>query len=61
MSKNIISLKNNASVVEVASVMVENDIGSIVVVRDGNPVEIITEKEIVKECCAKKLWWRLES
>jgi len=55
MTKNIISVKNSASVVEAASVMVENDIGSIVVTKDGNPVGIITEKDIVKECCAKKL------
>lgn len=55
MTKNIISVKNNASVVESASVMVKNDIGSVVVTKDGNPVGIITERDIVKECCAKKL------
>lgn len=55
MTKNIISVKNNASVVEAASVMVKNDIGSVVVTKDGNPVGILTEKDMVKECCAKKL------
>lgn len=55
MTKNIISVKNSASIVTAASVMVDNDIGSIVVTKDGNPVGIITEKDIVKECCAKKL------
>ena len=55
MRKNIISVKNNASVVEAASVMVKNDIGSVVVTKDGKPVGILTEKDIVKNCCARKL------
>ncbi len=55
MTRNIISVKNNASVVESGSVMVKSDIGSVVVTEDGNPVGIITERDIVKECCAKKL------
>ncbi len=55
MTKNIISVKNSASIVTAASVMADNDIGSIVITKDGNPVGIITEKDIVKECCAKKL------
>ena len=55
MTKNIISVKNNASVVEAASVMVKNDIGSVVVTKDGKPVGILTERDIVKELCARKL------
>ncbi len=55
MTKNIISVKKSASIVKAASIMVENDIGSIVVTKNRNPVGIITEKDIVKECCAKKL------
>lgn len=55
MTKNIISVKDSASIVTAASVMVDNDIGSIVVTKSGNPVGIVTEKDIVKECCAKKL------
>lgn len=55
MTKNIISVKNDALVVEAASVMVKNDIGSVVVTKDGNPVGIVTEKDIVKECCARRL------
>ena len=54
MTKNIISVKNNASVVQAASVMVKNDIGSVVVTKDGKPVGIITEKDIVKRCCVGK-------
>ena len=51
MTKNIISVKNAASVVEAASVMVKNDIGSVVVAKDGNPVGILTERDILKKCC----------
>jgi len=46
MTKNIITVKSNASVVEAASVMVENDIGSVVVTIDRNPAGIITEKDL---------------
>ncbi len=55
MTRNIISVKNNTLVTEAASVMVKKDIGSVVVTKGGNPVGIITEKDIVRECCAKKL------
>ncbi len=55
MTRNIISVKNNTLVTEAASVMVRKDIGSVVVTRDGDPAGIITEKDIVRECCAKKL------
>ena len=55
MTKNIISVKNNVSVVEAASVMVKNDIGSVVVAKDGKPVGIITERNILKRCCVGKL------
>ena len=55
MTKNIISVKNNASVVQAASVMVKNDIGSVVVTKDGKPVGIITERDILGKCCPGKL------
>jgi len=55
MTKNIISVKNTASVVEAASVMVKNDIGYVVVTKDGKPVGILTERDILKKCCPGKL------
>ena len=55
MTKNIISVKNNVSVVEAASIMVKNDIGSVVVTKDGKPVGIITERDILKRCCVGKV------
>lgn len=55
MTKNIISVENNVSVVEAASVMVKNDIGSVVVTKDGKPVGILTERDILKKCCPGRL------
>jgi CBS domain-containing protein len=55
MSRDIISVKNNASVIEAVSVMVENDIGSVVVTKDGEPVGILTERDIMKRCCPERL------
>jgi len=55
MTKNIISVKNNASIIEAISVMVKNDIGSVVVTKDGKPVGILTERDILKKCCPGRL------
>jgi len=55
MTRNIISVKNSASVVEAAAVMVKNDIGYVVVTKDGKPVGILTERDILKKCCPRKL------
>lgn len=54
MTKNIISVKNNVSVVEAASVMVDNDVGSVVVTKNGKPVGIITERDILERCLLGK-------
>jgi predicted transcriptional regulator len=56
MTKKIISVENNVSVFEAVSVMVNNDVGSVVVTQDGSPVGIITERDILKKCCNKELW-----
>jgi CBS domain-containing protein len=58
MTKNIISVKNNVSVVEAVSVMVKNDIGAVVVTKNRKPVGILTERDILKKCCPGKLCGR---
>jgi len=55
MSRNIVSVKDSAWVPEAASLMVKKDIGSVVVAKGEKLVGIITEKDIMRECCAKKL------
>ncbi len=55
MSKNIVSVKDTAVIPEAASLMVKKDIGSVLVAKGKKLVGIITEKDIMRECCAKKL------
>jgi predicted transcriptional regulator len=54
MTKDIISIESNASVSEVALIMTKNDVGAVVVTKQGTPVGIITEVDILKRCCVEK-------
>jgi predicted transcriptional regulator len=54
MTKDIISVKPNASVSEVASTMTKNEVGAVVVTKQGTPVGIVTEVDILKRCCIGK-------
>jgi len=54
MTKDIISIESNASVSEVASIMTKNEVGAVVVTKQGTPVGIITEVDILKRCCVEK-------
>jgi len=51
MTKDIISVELNASVSEVASTMIKNNVGAVVVTKQGTPVGIVTEVDILKRCC----------
>lgn len=54
MTPDPISVKRKTAVIEVARVMAENNIGSVVVVDDaGTPIGIITEEDLVKRVLAK--------
>lgn len=54
MTNDIISVKHNSSIVEAASTMVKNNVGSIIVTKKGKPIGIITEVDILKRCCIGK-------
>ena len=54
MTKDIISIRTNASVSETASAMVRNDIGAVIVAKEGKPIGIITEVDILKRYCIGK-------
>lgn len=54
MTKNLISIKENASIAEAASAMVENNVGAVIVTKKGKPIGIITEVDILKRCCIGK-------
>lgn len=54
MTKDIISIESNALVSEVALTMTKNEVGAVVVTKQGTPVGIITEVDILKRCCIEK-------
>jgi len=51
MTRDIISVESTATVTEAMALMVERDIGSVVVTRDGRIVGILTERDVLKKCC----------
>lgn len=55
MTKKIISVEDTTSVSDAISVMVENNIGSVVVTKNKEFVGILTERDILKRCCPEKL------
>ncbi|GBC75230.1 Hypoxic response protein 1 [archaeon HR06] len=58
MSKKIVSLDINSKLEEVARVMGERRIGSIVITEEGKPKGIITERDMVIKVIAKGLDYR---
>ncbi len=55
MSSNIFSVKNTASVKEAIALMADKKVGSIVVMKDGKPVGILTERDIMRKACPETL------
>lgn len=48
MSKDIISVEAERSIRSAVKTMVKNDLGSVVVTKGGEPVGIVTERDIMK-------------
>lgn len=55
IARPIISIDENASVLEASKSIVSNNRGSIVVTRNGESVGILTERDIMKRVVAKSL------
>jgi CBS domain-containing protein len=51
MTRDIVSVESTASVKEAMDLMVEKDIGSVVVTRNGEMVGFLTERDVLKKCC----------
>ncbi|MHA1947104.1 MAG: CBS domain-containing protein [Candidatus Hodarchaeales archaeon] len=49
MTKKIISVNNYDSVITASEIMIENNIGCVIVYKDLKPIGIITERDIVKK------------
>ena len=54
MTKGILSIKSSKNLVEAIKIMIEFDVGSLVVVDNGNAVGILTSKDILKEVALNK-------
>lgn len=55
MTKQIVMIDHDKSALEAAKVMAEKGISSVFVVRDGQPVGIVSERDFIKKICAKEL------
>lgn len=53
MVKNVATIEPNKSILDVAILMKERSIGSLVVVEKSNPIGIITERDIVRKLVAE--------
>lgn len=55
MTKEVITVKADTTVREAAKIMRNHGIGALVVVDDGKPIGIITERDLVKRVVAEGL------
>src|ERR687887_1108286 len=55
MTKQIVMIDHDKSALEAAKTMTEKGISSVFVVRDGQPVGIVSERDFIKKICAKEL------
>jgi CBS domain-containing protein len=53
MTKNVVTIDSNKSVVEAATLMSEKDIGDLIVMDDKIPVGIVTERDLVRRVLAE--------
>jgi CBS domain-containing protein len=55
MTKEIIMIDGSDTALEAAKMMSEKGISSLFVVKDGDPVGIVTERDFIKKVCAKEV------
>ena len=53
LSKNILSISEDQSVADAISQLVEHEVGALIVVDDGKPVGMFTERDVLK-CWTRK-------
>ena len=53
MSKDVVTANHEVSISDVAKIMAEKKVGSVVIVEDERPVGIITEQDIARKVVAK--------
>jgi CBS domain-containing protein len=55
MTKQIVMIDHDKSALEAAKVMAEKGISSVFVVKNGDPVGIVSERDFIKKICTKEL------
>jgi CBS domain-containing protein len=60
MSKPLITVDGEASAKDSIKLMVERDIGALVITEKGKPVGIVTERDVLKKCCIESSWWEFK-
>ncbi|MEM2760454.1 MAG: CBS domain-containing protein [Nitrososphaerales archaeon] len=53
MIKKVITINSDRTAQDASRVMTEHEIGSLVVVGDGKPIGIVTERDIVRKVCTR--------
>ncbi|HEX2614394.1 MAG TPA: CBS domain-containing protein, partial [Nitrososphaera sp.] len=55
MTKEIVTIDGDKTALEAAKLMAEKGISSLFVMKDAQPVGIVTERDFIKKICAKEL------
>ena len=55
ISRDPVTVSHNATVDEIAKKMSENEVGCVIVMKDGNAVGIITKGDIIRRVVAKNI------
>ncbi len=53
MEKNVITIEHDKSSLDAASLINEKDISFLVVVKDGNPIGVVSERDFVRKIVAE--------
>src|SRR4030066_1629531 len=52
MTKNVLTIDSNKTIIEAAALMSQNDVGDLVVMENNTPVGIVTERDFVRRVLA---------
>jgi CBS domain-containing protein len=55
MTKDMVMIDHDKTAMEAAKIMTEKGISSVFVVRDNDPIGIVTERDFIKKICARGL------
>lgn len=53
MTKTVITIEGNKTVIETAALMLQNDVGNLIIMDDNTPIGIVTERDLVRRVLAK--------